>query len=205
MYTGEFENNTFSGMGTLYSADTGREEYTGQFLDGVFHGEGMLYNEKGQNIYTGSYLAGEIDFPKFCDVEQSKIKEVFGEEDELVLLDYTFLLSYEDFGVVFELDYVYEETSPVVSKIKLFGSSEIDGVANGKSIAEIQETFSDGNFSEYMFIAEEEDITFFKYADETIKEGTRIYRMKYILEDYEIRVYAREEQGEIIYYEIGGF
>ncbi len=205
LYTGEFEDNTFSGNGTLYSEETGRELYTGEFSEGVFSGVGTLYNEKGQDIYTGSYYAGEIDFPKFCDVEQSKVKEVFGEEDELILLDYTFLLSYEDFEVLFEFDYVYEETAPVVSKIKMFGTSEIDGVANGKSMVEVKEKFSEGSFSEYAFVAGEEDVIFFNYAGENVKVGKSIYSMKYILENYYIRAYALEEQGEIIYYEIGGF
>lgn len=205
LYTGEFKDNTFSGTGTLYSEETGREIYTGEFSEGIFSGTGTLYDEKGQDIYTGNYYEGEIDFPKFCDAEQSKIKEVFGEEDELLLLDYTFLLSYEEFQIVFEFDYVYEETSPVVSKIKIFGSSEIDGVANGKQMKEVQELFSEGSFSEYTFLASEEDITFFSFAGENIKVGKSIYSVKYILEDYYIRTYTLEEQGEIIYYEIGGF
>ena len=205
LYEGEFENSVFSGLGTLYSEETGKELYQGEFEDGIFSGIGTLYNGTGQDIYTGSYYAGEIDFPKFCDAKQSEVKEVFGEEDELLLLDYTFLLSYEDFKVVFEFDYVYEETEPVVSKIKLFGTSEIAGVANGTSMEKVKEEILEGSFSEYMFLAEEEDVTFFVYAGKNIKVGTKIYSMKYILEDYYVRAYALEEQGEIIYYELGGF
>lgn len=204
-YEGSFVDNVFDGNGTLYSEETGRELYTGKFSEGIFNGIGTLYNEKGQDIYIGSYYEGEIDFPKFCDVEQSKIKEVFGEEDELLLFDYTFLLSYEDFQVLFEFDYVYEETTPVVSKIKIFGNSVIDGIANGKSMTEVKEKFSEGSFSEYTFLADEEDVTLFAYANENVKVGKSIYSVKYILEDYYIRAYALKEQGEIIYYEIGGF
>ena len=204
-YEGNFVDNAFDGSGTLYSEETGKELYQGEFENGIFSGTGTLYNEKGQDIYTGSYYAGEIDFPKFCDATQSKVKEVFGKEDELLLLDYTFLLSYEDFNVVFELDYVYEETEPVVSKIKIFGTSKVAGITNGTSMAKVKEEFTEGNFSEYVFVAEEEDVTFFAYAGKNITLGTKLYSMKYILEDYYIRAYALEEQGEIIYYEIGGF
>ena len=204
LYEGTFSNNNYHGNGKLY-AENGRLLYTGEFSEGIFNGTGTLYNEKGQDIYTGSYYQGQIDFRKFCNVEQGKVKEVFGEEDELLLFDYTFLLSYEDFQVLFEFDYVYEEIAPVVSKIKIFGDSEIDGVANGKSAKEVKELFAEGSFSEYTFLAEEEDVTLFAYADENVKVGKWIYSMKYIFEDYYIRTYALEEQGEIIYYEIGGF
>ena len=121
------------------------------------------------------------------------------------VLQILLLLSYEQFQVLFELDYVYEETTPTVSKIKLFGTSEIDGIANGKTMQEVQKNFSEGSFSEYTFVADAEDVTFFSYAGENIKIGRNIYSMKYIFEDYYIRAYALKEQGEIIYYEIGGF
>ena len=205
LYEGEFADNLFSGIGTLYSEETGKKLYEGEFIDGIMSGLGTLYDEKGQDIYTGNYYAGEIDFPKYCDEKQSKVKEVFGEEDELLLLDYTFLLSYEEFDVVFEFDYVYEETDPVVSKIKIFGDSEIAGVANGTSIKKVKEELLEGSFSEYTFFAEKEDVTFFSYAGKKIDAGTKIYSMKFILEEYYIRMYALEEQGAIIYYEIGGF
>ena len=45
--------------------------------------------------------------------------------------------------------YVYEETEPVVSKIKLFGTSKVAGVANGTSMEKVKEEISEGSRLKY--------------------------------------------------------
>jgi hypothetical protein len=58
VYEGEFQDNLYNGLGTLYHP-YGWTMYKGMFKNGEYHGQGIEYNRYAMNIYKGEWNNGE--------------------------------------------------------------------------------------------------------------------------------------------------
>lgn len=59
-YVGDYDNDKFSGDGTLYFY-TGQIKYDGKLKNGVPDGKGTLYDENGNIVYKGKFKKGDIE------------------------------------------------------------------------------------------------------------------------------------------------
>ena len=204
LYKGLFNDGVYDVNCMIYDEETGRLIYEGDFLEGVYNGFGKLYSNMGRVIYTGNFYLGNIDYESFCDAQAEMVREAFGTENQLIMLENSFGLYYKDFDLMFELEYSYDETPPYVNKIRFFGDTLVNGVMNGQDIKLIKKRLNEELFTEYNFIVTEEDAEMFGLAGSDIGVGEEVYSIKALFEKSYVRAYSKSADGEIIYYEIGG-
>lgn len=202
LYAGEFSQGLYYGLGALYDEELGRLLYDGHFKEGLYGGQGTLYNWKGQDIYSGYFYQGEIDYLKYLDQPVDLIREDFGNEDKVHFLEYHFLLDYAALQVLFSLDYP-EVEMPSVNKIIFLGEQEIAGGRSGIPMAELSGLFGESYSGFYYLVDEEKRAVLAKLGLDTHVKS--LYSVRYILKDESfIRFYTLEAQGEVLYFEVGG-
>lgn len=204
VYTGNFSNGAYFGEGKLYDKETERLLYTGTFLEGKKNGTGTLYHKSGAKIYTGPFFEDEIDYKQFLDSDLDGIREAFGRETELVMLENRIFTVYADLDVGFVFQFSEDGASPLLEKIQFFGTQKIDGIQNGMTFYLAKTNMEKDAFTEYTFEVLEEEALSFGYTDKKLQQGNLGYTIKYIQEGYYIRLYGEEENGLVYYMEIGG-
>lgn len=205
LYNGEFKDDLYDGTGTVYDENTGRVLYSGTFLQGVYQGEGTLYGENGQKLYVGNFYQGNIDYMNYSNADEEQIKEAFGNYDNLVYLDSTYLLVYSKLKVAFEFGYVEMEETPIVERIRFWGKGSINSVTMDMTLSDFREMFKDNEiYTEYEFIASEAEVAVTEYMESDIQLGETLYCIKYNFDNYYIRVYSKDKNGTICYIETGG-
>jgi len=202
VYEGQFSRGLYEGVGKLYDLKMGRLKYDGEFVQGVYSGQGSLFNWKGQNIYTGYFYNGEIDYLRYIDQPVNLVREEFGSEDGSVIFDYNFLISYEEFPVLFSLDYS-DDSLPIVHKMIYLGEQDFLGGKKGMALSALAAIHGEGYSEFYYLVDEEKQFILNKLGiSEDIDE---LYSVRYIInDDVFVRYYALDPQGEILYFEMGG-
>lgn len=204
IYDGSFLEGFYNGFGKQYRNDTGRLLYSGEFFDGVYNGEGILYASSGSQIFEGSFFNGDIDYTSFFNTDLETIRKSFGKEDDLYMLENSFVTIYSSMNVAFEFDFAENGQEPVSSKIKFFGTQKINEIENGMLVTDAINLLGENNFTEYNFDTTDEDAFFLNLANADIYAGEPAYSIKYIIDDYYIRIYSDSQDGKIYYYEMGG-
>lgn len=205
LYEGNFKDDFYDQQGKLYDEKTGRLLYEGTFAQGVYNGEGTLYSASGQKLFTGNFYNGDIDYMAYCKSDIDEIRTAFGKESSLEMLDGSFLLVYKEMKIIFEFPFAENETKPVVNKMRLFGSQKVQGASTTITLGEFTKSLGEKtSYTSYSFAATLGEALMSLYTDSAIKEGDILYCVKYLFDDYYIRVYAVSSKDKIYYYEIGG-
>lgn len=203
IYAGGFYSGVYNGQGKLYFEESGRMQYDGLFSNGSYNGYGQLYNEIGKKIFDGEFLDDNINFVYYISKGQEELRQAFGTETELYMLENSYMAYYDSFDIGFELNYTYDDTMPVVDKIKFFGDENISGIHIGMSIKEAKETIGEGVYNEYSFNMTDEDMLFYRLSgfDSMDNNG---YILRYIKDEtMYFNIYSYFEEGNILYFEIG--
>lgn len=200
VYQGNFAQGVYDGQGKQYAIQTGRILYEGEFRSGVYFGEGTLYDEKGEKLYTGPFYNGQVDYIHFVSDKIEDVRDAFGKEDELLTLQNQFQLLYQNLDVAFIFDYRKEGEDIRVHKIVLFGDQSIFDTKNGMTKKEIEEKLGIPFVELYLNIDEEKDalLTFSQLGD-----LNRLYGVKFLQDEFFIRYYFQQPDGEVLYFEIG--
>lgn len=205
LYKGGFSEGLYSEKGALYSEETGRVIYDGNFVKSLYDGEGILYSENGKKLFNGSFFEGKINYMDFFNQDIEYIRQCFGKEDSMETFDTSFDIIYNDLNIIFEFDYSEDdENKPMFSKIKFFGEQEIEGISKGAFVKDINEKFKEESFTAYNFAASPNEVSMNGHIDHEITEGMALYSVKYLFDDYYIRVYSLGEDKEVLYFEMGG-
>lgn len=204
LYTGAFLYGAYHGEGKLYDKQTERLLYAGEFLEGKKNGIGVLYHNNGTKIYTGPFFEDEIDYKQFLNSNLNDIREAFGRETELIMLENNIFTVYEDLDVAFVFQFSEDGASPVLERIKFFGTQKIDDIKNGMTFFSAKKNMQQEAYTEYTFEVLEEDAVSFGYTDRKLQQGSMGYTIKYIQDGYFIQLYGEEEGGVVCYFEIGG-
>ena len=107
-------------------------------------------------------------------------------------------------NILFEFHFSENNDPPILSNMKFIGEQEVNGISNGMTIKEIKEELDDIVYTSYSFSVEENERYVLQLLDGAEYTEPNLYSIKYNFEDYYIRVYAAEEDGEVLYYEVGG-
>lgn len=201
LYQGSFLNGAYNGIGKLYQSSTSRLLYEGEFLEGKKNGFGTLYSESGTKVYTGNFYNDDIDYKQFINSNLDGIREAFGKETELIMLENYILTVYENLKVAFVFEFSQDGASPAVKSIKFFGTQNIDGIKNGMTFYDASKKMSKQYSIETTFDVVGEEAVYFKYCN---KQNTTGYVIEYSMNDSILKLYGENKQGTIYYFEIGG-
>ena len=137
LYSGIFENGVFNGEGKLFLKN-GDIAYEGNFSEGYYSGLGKLYGEnflysgnfeKGycsgqgdfyindQEIYSGKWVNGSLDFPSFLGEESIAVANCFHEDGVLKIFDSKYSLKFEKAGCSFILNFPLENEEALIEKV----------------------------------------------------------------------------------------
>jgi hypothetical protein len=164
LYTGMFKDNLYDGAGILYNEKTARVQYDGAFFEGAYNGLGTLYDNNQKILYTGNFYYGQIDYQSFCDSNIDAIRKAFGNEKELIMLENSFLMVYDDLKVIFEFSNSYQDKKPMVNSIKIFGTEKIHNIANNEMLENIKLALGNNIYTEYEFKLNPQELYSFNYA-----------------------------------------
>lgn len=201
LYQGSFLNGAYNGVGKLYQSSTSRLLYEGDFLEGKKSGFGTLYSESGAKVYTGNFYNDDIDYKQFINSDLDNIREAFGKETELIMLENHILTVYENLKVAFVFEFSQDGESPTVESIKFFGTQNIDSIKNGMTFYDATEKLSKYDGVEITFDVTGEEAVYFQYCD---KQNTTAYAIEYTMNDIVLKLYGGNKQGTVYYFEIGG-
>jgi len=208
LYSGNFNNNIYDKKGTLYNEETGRMIYDGNFLNGLYDGDGILYSTSGKKIFNGKFFEGNVDYISFLNKDIDYIRECFGKEDSLEMFENSFALVYNDMKIIVEFNYTEDEDKPEFNKIKFFGDQRVNNIYKNLEINKIDgingKLSNEDIFTAYTFEVTLNETSMSNYINEDIVEGSRLYCVKYLFEDYYIRAYSYNSTSKILYFEMGG-
>lgn len=205
IYDGSFQNDSFEGFGTEFDQVSGRVLYTGDFSNGLYEGVGTLYSNSGQKLFEGSFFKGSIDYIQFLNSDEFDIQEAFGKEDSLEMFEYSYFTVYQQNDIIFEYHFSSDGEAPKLSNMKFLGDQQVYGVSNDKTIEDMHELFGeDIPYSTYSFLIDDNERYVLRMIDDAKTIGTTLHAVKYNFEDYYIRCYSLEVDGEILYFEVGG-
>lgn len=201
LYQGTFLNGAYSGNGSLYQSNTGRLLYEGDFLEGKKNGFGTLYSENGTKIYTGAFYHDDIDYKQYIKSNLDEIREDFGRETELIMLDDAIVTVYEHLKVVFIFQFSENGESPNLKSIQFLGVQNIDNIKNGMTFYDVKQQYKQYEFVESNIQVTEQQKMIFSICD---KQISTVYALTYTLNDVILTLYGEKENGVICYFEIGG-
>lgn len=201
LYQGTFLNGAYNGNGSLYQSDTGRLLYEGDFLEGKKNGFGTLYSENGTKIYTGAFYHDDIDYKQYIKSNLDDIRENFGRETELIMLDDAIVTIYEHLKVAFTFQFSENGESPNLRSIQFFGTQNIDNIKNGMTFDDVKQQYKQYESVESTVQTTEQQKMIFSLCD---KEINTVYALTYVINDMIITLYGEKENGVIYYFEIGG-
>ncbi len=205
LYKGNFSENLYNEKGTLFNVETGRVIYDGNFVNSLYDGDGVLYSDNGKKLFTGRFFEGNINYMDFLNKDIEYIRTCFGKEDKIETYETSFDIIYNDLKLIFEFDYSQDDgEQPMFSRVKFFGEQKINDIAKGIHVDEINKTFEEKSFTAYSFAAGQSEVGMNSYIDNEITDGMVLYSVKYLFDDYYIRVYALNEKSQVMYFEMGG-
>lgn len=204
VYDGSFLEGIYNGTGKLYNGKNNRLLYEGDFVNGGYDGEGKLYAISGILVYQGRFMEGEIKYSDFFDSDLDAVRTAFGKEDDLYMLENSFVLFYDKLNVAFTFSFAQGEEKPSSKSIKFFGEQKMNGVTVKMPIQNTKKILGKNAFTEYNFEATEEDAFFFGIAGTQCAVSDDCYSIKYLSEDSYIRLFSTSNNGVINIVEIGG-
>ncbi len=204
-FEGSFSQGVYEGYGMLYHPSGTRPLYEGGFSEGLYDQEGTLYSQNGKVVFQGKFIQGDIDYVSLLAYDLEGVREAFGPESQLLMLENSFLLVYSRQQLGFEFTFAVDNAKPALNRIKFFGNQAVYDVAKGVSVAAIKESFPQEVFTAYPFGLLEEDALCFRLAGEKdAAQGQEGYSIKILLDDLYMRAFSWAEDGEVCYFEIGG-
>lgn len=140
IYQGAFKNGVFEGQGVLSYNYTNRVRYEGEFSQGFFNGDGILYNENSKPIYTGAFKDDHFDYLRYRGEDINVLRAAFGQEDQALLFENSFVTLYYDLNMTVMCNYVSIDTNVIAAQsIVITGENQgCDGVQVGQSIKDFR-------------------------------------------------------------------
>lgn len=200
LYQGSFLNGAYHGTGKLYNSNTDRLIYEGNFEGGKKSGLGTLYHENGSKLYTGSFYNDDIDYKQFLKSNLDEIRQAFGRETELIMLENSIVTIYNSLNVCFIFDFSQYNESPALRSIQFFGTQNIDGIQNGMTFYDAKQKIKQYEQKENNFeMVEQQQI----YAAVCNKQINIDYVIECSAEESMIKLYGQKQSGIVCCYEIG--
>ncbi|NDO46134.1 hypothetical protein [Clostridium sp. MD294] len=199
LYQGSFLNGAYHGTGKIYDSNTNRLLYDGNFTEGKKSGLGTLYDQNGSKIYTGNFYNDNIDYKQFIKSNLEEIRQAFGRETQLIMLENSIVTIYNSLDISFTFDFSQYDEPPVLKSIQFFGKQNIEGIQNGMTFYDAKQKLEQYKQKEYSFEMIQQQQIYNTVCDEQINID---YVIECNVEDNIIKLYGQKQNGTVCYYEI---
>lgn len=200
LYQGSFLNGAYHGIGKIYDSSTGRLLYDGNFAEGKKSGLGTLYHQNGSKIYTGNFYNDTIDYKQFMKSNLEEIRQAFGRETQLIMLENSIITIYDDLDVSFTFDFSQYNEPPILKSIQFFGKQNIEGIQNGMTFYDAKQKLEQYEQKEINFEMTEQQQIYTAVCDEKINID---YALECNVKNSVMKLYGQKQNSIVYYYEIG--
>lgn len=140
IYEGEFKHNLYQGTGSEYS-DWGTIKYQGMFDNGKRNGKGILFDDNSNPVYEGNFYNGAIVYRDFLGKTTKDAAKMYTGNRDIYYDTSHFIVDMKDIGAMYSgsISDTSLDNKMIVNKVFIKSESSIIGGKNTCNIDEVKE------------------------------------------------------------------